>query len=106
MPTEDVFDALEHLKSDGTVRAVGVSGATIDNFVRRFGHRLDVLQSAESSWSPHRYVPDITHSLFSSTPRPKGASIDEAVVKAALCNALMPKGRRAQSSCRPAAWPI
>jgi aryl-alcohol dehydrogenase-like predicted oxidoreductase len=61
----DLFEELERIKTQGDIRSFGVSGAYIDNIVASFGASLDVVQSAEASWTGSRFVPDITHSLFS-----------------------------------------
>ena len=63
--TEDVFEELERSKQRGDIRFIGVSGGRIDSIVARFGAHLDVVQSDEASWDESRFVPDITHSLFS-----------------------------------------
>jgi D-threo-aldose 1-dehydrogenase len=85
---EDVFEELERSKEKGWIRCVGVSGAYIDNIVARFGSSLDIIQCAEASWSESRFVPDITHSLFSDPIRAKGAEMESASIRQLLEQAL------------------
>jgi aryl-alcohol dehydrogenase-like predicted oxidoreductase len=65
----DLFEELELIKAKGDIRWIGVSGAHIDKIVATFGTSLDVIQSAETAWTDSRFVPDITHSLFSDFVR-------------------------------------
>jgi aryl-alcohol dehydrogenase-like predicted oxidoreductase len=83
---DDLVDALLRVKAAGLVRRIGVAGGTIDTMVARYGEALDVFQSAESSWSEARYVPDITHSLFSEAAR--HGPLDEVHVRSLLTRAL------------------
>ena len=85
---EDVFEELEGSKRKGWIRFIGVSGAYIDTIVARFGSSLDVIQSAEASWSESRFVPDITHSLFSDTLRAKGTEMGSDSIRQLLEEAL------------------
>jgi aryl-alcohol dehydrogenase-like predicted oxidoreductase len=86
---EDVFEELERSKEKGWIRFIGVSGAYIDNIVARFGSSLDVIQSAEASWSEFRSVPDITHSLFSDALRAKAAEMGSDSIRQLLERALL-----------------
>lgn len=92
---EDVFEELERSKKKGWIRFIGVSGADIDNIVARFGSSLDIIQSAEASWSESRFIPDITHSLFSDTLRTKGSEMGSDSIRQLLEKALL---RRQQGS--------
>jgi aryl-alcohol dehydrogenase-like predicted oxidoreductase len=85
---EDVFEELEGSKRKGWIRFIGVSGAYIDTIVARFGSSLDVIQSAEASWSESRFVPDITHSLFSDALRAKGTEMGSDSIRQLLEEAL------------------
>jgi aryl-alcohol dehydrogenase-like predicted oxidoreductase len=71
---DDLFDDLLQEKRKGTIRFIGVSGYQIDAVVKRYGGVLDVIQCSESEWSPERFVPDITHSLFSDNVAQSGSS--------------------------------
>jgi aryl-alcohol dehydrogenase-like predicted oxidoreductase len=92
---DDVFEELEQSKRKGWIRFIGVSGAYIDTIVARFGSSIDVVQSAEASWSESRLVPDITHSLFSEALRAKGAEMGSDSIRQLLEKALF---RRQQGS--------
>ncbi len=70
--SEDLFEELNRIKAKGDIRLIGVSGDRIDDVVASFGAYFDVIQSAEASWSESRFVPDITHSLFSKDIRSGG----------------------------------
>lgn len=83
---DDLIEALLRAKQAGKVRFIGVAGGTIDAVVARHGKALDVIQSAESSWSDATYVPDITHSLFSEAAR--GRSLHASEVQQLLQRAL------------------
>jgi aryl-alcohol dehydrogenase-like predicted oxidoreductase len=85
---EDLFEELERSKKNGYIRFIGVSGAHIDSIVAAFGASLDVIQSAEASWSESRFVPDITHSLFSDVIRVGGAPVREDSLRQLLEQAL------------------
>jgi hypothetical protein len=85
---EDVFEELERSKAKGWIRFIGVSGAYIDNIVTRFGSSLDIIQTAEASWSESRFVPDITHSLFSDALRAKAAEMGSDSIRQLLEKAL------------------
>jgi aryl-alcohol dehydrogenase-like predicted oxidoreductase len=85
---DDLFEGLEQEKKKGTIRFIGVSGNSIDGAVARFGKYFDVIQSAESSWSNARFVPDITHSLFSGTVAQKGIKPGADTVRPLLEQAL------------------
>jgi aryl-alcohol dehydrogenase-like predicted oxidoreductase len=84
----DLFEELERIKAQGDIRSVGVSGAYIDNIVASFGASLDVVQSAEASWTESRFVPDITHSLFSDFVRAGRHSRETPSVEQLLQQAL------------------
>ena len=84
----DVFGDLEQLKKKGSIRFIGVSGADIDQIVARFGSSLDIIQSAEGSWSEDRFIPDITHSLFSGAGQGKDAPMKENSIRQRLERAL------------------
>lgn len=80
-PEEGLFEDLEREKQKGSIRYVGVSGGSVGPIVEQYGRFLDVIQTSEASWSEDRFVPDITHSLFSAAVRQKGALEDDAVRK-------------------------
>jgi aryl-alcohol dehydrogenase-like predicted oxidoreductase len=61
----DLLEELDRIKAKGDIRWIGVSGSHLDNIVTTFGASLDVVQCAETRWTESRFVPDITHSLFS-----------------------------------------
>jgi aryl-alcohol dehydrogenase-like predicted oxidoreductase len=67
--SDDLIAELHRARAAGSIRSIGVSGAEIDSVVTRYRSIIDVIQSAESSWSAARWVPDITHSLFSEAAR-------------------------------------
>ena len=92
---DDLFAALQHEKHKGTIRHIGVSGAEIDAVVTRFGDSLDVIQSAEASWNPVRFVPDITHSLFSNVIRQQNAGLRDSDARTLLESALTRRPRGA-----------
>jgi aryl-alcohol dehydrogenase-like predicted oxidoreductase len=85
---DDVFEELEREKRKGSIRFIGVSGGEIDSVVARFRSTLDVVQSAESSWSEARFVPDITHSLFSDAMRGKDKKLKDNSIRHLLEQAL------------------
>ena len=85
---DDLFAALLREKQKGTIRAIGVSGAEIDPVVTRFGSALDYVQSAESSWNPVRFTPDVTHSLFSGVIRQQHADLGTDSARKLLEHAL------------------
>ncbi len=66
---QDLLEELQRSKERGDVRFIGVSGAYIEPVVTAFRDSLDVIQTAEASWSGTDFVPDITHSLFSDNLR-------------------------------------
>jgi aryl-alcohol dehydrogenase-like predicted oxidoreductase len=84
----DLFEELERTKMQGDIRWIGVSGAHIDNIVANFGASIDVIQSAEASWAESRFVPDITHSLFSAFISPGRDSSQKRSVEQLLQQAL------------------
>jgi len=84
----DLFEELERIKAQGDIRWIGVSGAHIDNIVTSFGASIDVVQSAEASWTESRFVPDITHSLFSDFVRAGRDSREKRPVEQLLQQAL------------------
>jgi aryl-alcohol dehydrogenase-like predicted oxidoreductase len=88
---DDLLDELQRAKRSGAIRLIGVSGAEIDPIVQRYGSALDVIQSAEASWSAQRWVPDITHSLFSDAARRSNTPLPRDAVRTLLQGAL---GRR------------
>jgi aryl-alcohol dehydrogenase-like predicted oxidoreductase len=102
-PPDEMFEELERHKRAGTIRFTGVSGATIDPFVTRYGSLLDVVQSAEGSWALDRHVPDITHSLLSGMSS-RGSAIQLDAVKHAVVTALLrrPQGAVIVQTRRPA----
>jgi aryl-alcohol dehydrogenase-like predicted oxidoreductase len=85
---DDLFEELRRAKTAGSIRLVGVSGADIDAVVDRYGRALDVVQSAESSWSEARYVPDITHSLFSEAVHRSSGALGSDLIRQLLERAL------------------
>ena len=87
-PNDDVFTELEREKQKGSIKYIGVSGAFIDPVVERFGKLLDVVQSAESTWSESKFVPDITHSLFSDAVRAQGGRLSDDAIRGLLHQAL------------------
>jgi D-threo-aldose 1-dehydrogenase len=88
MPEEDLFEELVREKKKGSIRFIGVSGEQIDPIVARYGNILDVIQSAEATWSEERFVPDITHSLFSGNVSRTSPALKEDSVQALLEQAL------------------
>jgi aryl-alcohol dehydrogenase-like predicted oxidoreductase len=93
--TDDLLAALENEKARGTIKFIGVSGAFIDSVVSRFGSNLDVIQSAESTWSESRFLPDITHSLFSDVIRQKLGDSPSGFIRPLLEQALARRRRGA-----------
>ena len=91
----DLFEELERIKAKGDIRWIGVSGAQVDNIVVTFGSSLDVVQCAEGSWTESRFVPDITHSLFSELVPAGRHSGEQGQVEKLLQQAL---SRRRQGS--------
>jgi D-threo-aldose 1-dehydrogenase len=85
---EGLFEDLEKEKQKGSIRYIGVSGASVDSIVEHYGHFLDVVQTSEASWSENRFVPDITHSLFSNAVRQKGAKLEDDAVQRLMHDAL------------------
>jgi aryl-alcohol dehydrogenase-like predicted oxidoreductase len=93
-PEDGLFEDLEKEKQKGSIRYVGVSGASVDSIVERYGRFLDVIQTSEASWSERRFVPDITHSLFSEAGQ-NGRRLEDDAVRKLLHDAL---ARRANGS--------
>lgn len=87
-PEEGLFEDLLKEKQRGTIRWVGISGAEIDPLVATYGSSLDFIQSAEASWSESRFVPDVSHSLFSGTVAAGGSSEDGGTIRQLLEQAL------------------
>jgi D-threo-aldose 1-dehydrogenase len=85
---DGIFEELQRNKEKGHLRFIGVAGAHIDSIVARYGSSLDVIQSEEASWSEYRFVPDISHSLFSSTLRKKHVRMGEDSMRQLLERAL------------------
>jgi len=85
---DDLVEQLLRAKRSGAIRFIGVSGAEIDPIVQRYGDALDVIQSAEASWSERSWVPDITHSLFAEAVRRSPTALPPATVRALLQAAL------------------
>ena len=90
---DDLLDELERSKKKGWIRFIGVSGAHIDHMVTRFGKSLDVIQSAEACWTESRFVPDITHSLFSDVLRKQRGHIGQDAIRQLLEHALARRRR-------------
>jgi D-threo-aldose 1-dehydrogenase len=86
--SDELLEALQRGKRSGAVRLIGVSGADIDAVVARYGSALDVLQSAEHAWSEARFVPDITHSLFTPALQRSAAALSAGAVSELLVRAL------------------
>jgi len=86
--SDELIDALVRAKAAGSVRMIGVSGADIDGIVERYGHVFDVIQCAESTWSSARFVPDITHSLFSDAARRTTSGLSQDAIRRLLQVAL------------------
>jgi D-threo-aldose 1-dehydrogenase len=85
---DDLFEALARAKRSGAVRLIGVSGADIAGVVARYGHVLDVIQSAEDSWSEAHWVPDITHSVFTLSVQRSRGPLSSAAIGNLLLRAL------------------
>lgn len=81
---DDLLEELELSKKKGYIRFIGVSGARIESVVADLWDSLEVIQSAEASWSEDRFVPDITHSLFSASLAERRAHIEKESVRQLL----------------------
>ncbi len=78
---DDLWEELERSKQKGDIRFIGVSGAYIESVVADRYRYLDVIQSAEASWSEDRFVPDITHSLFSASLADRRPRVEKESVR-------------------------
>lgn len=86
--SDEVIAELQRAKAAGSIRLIGVSGDTIDSVVARYGPVFDVIQCAESYWDPARWVPDITHSLFSGAVQQSSGTIAAGSIHQLLDRAL------------------
>ncbi len=86
-PEDGLFEDLEKEKQKGSIRYVGVSGANVDYIVENYSQFLDVIQTSESAWDESRFVPDITHSLFSEA-RQKGSELGDDAGQTMMRDAL------------------
>jgi aryl-alcohol dehydrogenase-like predicted oxidoreductase len=89
--SDELFTELQELKATGNIRAIGVSGAAhdIDPTVDRYRDAIDVIQSSESTWDAARWVPDITHSLFSQAAQSAaGNTLQSDTIRQLLNDAL------------------
>lgn len=86
--SDNLIGELQRAKAAGAIRLLGVSGDDIDSVVTRYGPVFDVIQCAESSWNPARWVPDITHSLFSDAVRQSSGKVSAEAIHQMLDRAL------------------
>jgi aryl-alcohol dehydrogenase-like predicted oxidoreductase len=86
--SDDLIAELQRAKTVGSIRSIGVSGDEIDSVITRYRGIIDVIQSAESSWDAGRWVPDITHSLFSQAARQAPGKLSADLVRTMLDSAL------------------
>ena len=93
--SDDLIAELQRAKAAGWIRLIGVSGDHIDSVIAQYGDAFDVIQAAESSWDAVTWVPDITHSLFSSTANRASGPLPAQSIRKILRDAL---ARRAQGS--------